>query len=79
MYFENSTSRQAFEEEFASVRQQFQQNWFVQDVLQIEVVPSFGFAYVQDVGTDYDTLYHTCDLDMYADKKSIKSAYSAIS
>lgn len=56
-------------------RHAFRFNLYKQDDIEIEIVPSIGIAFVEEDGTDYEHLYHICDVRMYEDKKTVKEQH----
>lgn len=75
MFFEEIESKEQFLQQITEARCTFQLNLYKQDEIEIEIVPSLGIAFVDEDGTDYEHLYHTCDVRMYEDKKIIKEQY----
>lgn len=75
IFFEKIQSKEQFLKQIDEARDVFRVNLFKQDDIEIEVVPSIGIAFSGEDGNDYEHLYHTCDVRMYEDKKSIKEQY----
>lgn len=64
-----------FLQQITEARCAFQLNLYKQDEIAIEIVPSLGIAFVDEDGTDYEHLYHVCDVRMYEDKKIMKEQF----
>lgn len=72
IFYEVTSNSAIIAQAIDKVRQQFRDNHFIQDAIDIEIIPSFGIAYTGKDGTNYDELYKICDARMYEDKKKIK-------
>lgn len=75
VFFEQIESKEKLIKQINEMRLVFQKNFYKQDNIEIEVVPSMGIAFVKEDGLHYDHLYHICDKRMYKDKKYIKEKY----
>ncbi len=78
MFYEVTSNSTIFAQAIETVRQKFKEHHFIQDNIDIEIIPSFGIAYTGKDGTNYDELYKICDARMYEDKKRIKEARAYI-
>lgn len=75
MFFEQIVSKEQFLQQIKEVRTIFKNEWYKQDTITIEIVPSIGISFIEEEGANYEILYQICDERMYADKKKLKEYY----
>ncbi|NME06170.1 sensor domain-containing diguanylate cyclase [Psychrobacillus sp. BL-248-WT-3] len=73
LFLEGFRTREDFDEWLSQLRKAFKETSFVYNDIHIEVTPSIGIAYSPEQGSSFEDLFHVADLNMYADKESLKS------
>lgn len=74
MYFEHIERPAQMLTHIEALRIAFQTTIFTQGDIELEVVPSFGYACYPQY-TYFEALFHAADLNMYEDKRRIKAHY----
>lgn len=75
VYLDDIECEEKLQKEIEQIRQLFKTTPFVKDEIEIEVIPSFGYAIITE-GLHYEELYQMADDAMYKDKRRIKAQYA---
>lgn len=75
VYLDQIEDEESLKEKIESMRQVFKETPFVKEDLEIEVIPSFGYAIITK-GIHFEELYQKADGEMYKDKRRIKAQYA---
>lgn len=75
VYLDDIESEGKLQNRIEDMRQLFKATPYINDTLEIEVIPSFGYALITE-GMNFKELYQKADEEMYKDKRRIKEHYS---
>ncbi|WP_298470305.1 sensor domain-containing diguanylate cyclase [uncultured Psychrobacillus sp.] len=73
LFLDDFNTREDFEGWLSQLRMTFEEKNFNYNDIHIKVIPSIGIAYCPEQGDSFEDLFHVADLNMYADKESLKS------
>ncbi|WP_391202192.1 diguanylate cyclase [Psychrobacillus sp. L4] len=73
LFLQEFPSRESFFEWVLRLRSLFAANRFETKDIVVQIEPSIGMAFYPDQALTFEDLFHEADLDMYEDKKSLKS------
>lgn len=75
IYCDDVECEMSLKERIEKIRHLFKMTPYVRDGLEIEVIPSFGYALITE-DVHYEELYQKADAEMYKDKRRIKVQYT---
>ena len=73
LFLDDFNTREDFDGWLSQLRMTFEEKNFNYNDIHIKVIPSIGIAYCPEQGGSFEDLFHVADLNMYADKESLKS------
>lgn len=73
LFLQDFHSKEEINEWLFILRSNFEKNSFLYNDIRIKIEPSIGISHCKDQGISFEDLFNEADLNMYADKKRLKS------